>query len=104
MDAQTGGFITCLLVGLLVGTCGVYMLVTGNARIMHSYHYAATPPVKMPSLARWSGAGMLVCGIGCALLVPATGMPEWRACPDVRRDHAFQRVAVLVCGRRRRFA
>lgn len=77
MDAQTGGFITCVLVGLLVGACGVYMLVTGNARIMHSYHYAATPPAKMPSLARWSGAGMLVCGIGCALLVPATGMPEW---------------------------
>ena len=77
MDAQMGGFITCLLVGLLVGACGVYMLVTGNARIMHSYHYAATPPAKMPSLARWSGAGMLACGIGCALLVPATGMPEW---------------------------
>lgn len=77
MGAQTGGFITCVLVGLLVGACGVYMLVTGNARIMHSYHYAATPPAKMPSLARWSGAGMLVCGVGCALLVPATGMPEW---------------------------
>lgn len=77
MDAQTGGFITCLLVGLLVGACGVYMLVTGNARIMHSYHYATTPPAKMPSLARWSGAGMLACGIGCALLVPAMGMPEW---------------------------
>lgn len=77
MDAQTGGFITCVLVGLLVGACGVYMLVTGNARIMHSYHYAATPPAKMSSLARWSGAGMLACGIGCALLVPAMGMPEW---------------------------
>ena len=77
MDAQTGGFITCLLVGLLVGACGVYMFVTGNVRIMHSYHYATTPPAKMPSLARWSGAGMLVCGIGCALLVPAMGMPEW---------------------------
>lgn len=77
MDAQMGGFITCLLVGLLVGACGVYMLVTGNARIMHSYHYAATPLAKMPVLARWSGAGMLVCGIGCALLVPAAGMPEW---------------------------
>ena len=77
MDAQTGGFITCLLVGLLVGACGAYMFVTGNVRIMHSYHYATTPPAKMPSLARWSGAGMLVCGIGCALLVPAMGMPEW---------------------------
>lgn len=77
MGAQTGGFITCVLVGLLVGACGVYMLVTGNARIMHSYHYVATPPAKMPLLARWSGAGMLACGIGCALLVPATGMPAW---------------------------
>lgn len=77
MDEEMGGSIACVLVGLLVGACGVYMIVTGNARIMHAYHYATTPPAKMPALARWSGAGMLMCGIGCALLVPATGIPGW---------------------------
>ena len=77
MDSQTAGFVTCLLCGLLVAATGVYMLVTGNPRIMHGYHFASTPREKWPALARWSGAGLAACGVGCALLVPATGMPEW---------------------------
>lgn len=77
MDAQTGGFITCLLCGLLVAATGVYMLVTGNPSIMHGYHYATTPLSQRPALARWSGAGMLMAGVGCAFIVPPTGLPDW---------------------------
>lgn len=77
MDEQMAGFITCLLCGLLVAATGVYMLVTGNPRIMHGYHFATTPREKWPALARWSGAGMLVAGIGCALLVPLPPLSDW---------------------------
>lgn len=77
MDAQTGGFITCLLCGLLVAVTGVYMLVTGNPSIMHGYHYATTLLSQRAALARWSGAGMLMAGIGCAFIVPPAGLPDW---------------------------
>lgn len=53
------------------------MLVTGNPSIMHGYHYATTPLSQRPALARWSGAGMLMAGIGCAFIIPPTGLPEW---------------------------
>lgn len=77
MDSQTAGFVTCLLCGLLVAATGVYMLVTGNPRIMHGYHFASTPIEKWPALARWSGAGLAACGVGCALLVPMSPLPDW---------------------------
>ena len=77
MDSKIAGFITCLLCGLLVGGCGLYMLITGNPRIMHGYHYATVAPAQMRPLARWAGAGLLVCGVGCALIVPPAGMSDW---------------------------
>lgn len=77
MDERMGGFITCMLCGLIVGAAGVYMLASGNPRILHGYHYASVPPSKMVPLARWSGAGLLVAGVGCALLMPPAGMPDW---------------------------
>lgn len=77
MDSELSGFIGCSLCGLLVAGCGLYMVVTGNPRLMHGYHYALVPPEKMPALARWSGAGLIAAGIGCALLIPPAGAPVW---------------------------
>lgn len=77
MDSEMYGFIGCALCGLLVAGCGLYMVVTGNPRIMHGYHYALVPPAKMPALAHWSGAGLIAAGVGCALLIPPAGTPVW---------------------------
>lgn len=77
MDSEMYGFIGCALCGLLVGGCGLYMVVTGDPRLMHGYHYAMVPPAKMPALARWSGAGLIAAGVGCALLIPPAGTPVW---------------------------
>ena len=77
MDEQTTGFIIGLIAGLLVGGCGVYLLATGDPRLLHRYHYAGVRPANMPALARWSGAGLAVCGVGCVLIVPLPGLPDW---------------------------
>lgn len=61
-----------VLIGLLVVALGIYMVVSGNPSLLHSYHYATTPPAELPALARETGAGLIACGVGCMLLgVPA---------------------------------
>lgn len=58
----------CVVLGLLIVAMGVYQVVSGNPRLLHSYHYATTPPAELPALARETGAGLVGCGIGVALL------------------------------------
>lgn len=70
MDEATTGFIVCLVIGLIIVVMGVYMAVTGNPRLLHSYHYATVPPQKLPALARATGVGLIVSGVGCTMLVP----------------------------------
>lgn len=53
--------------GLLVIT-GIVMMVTGRPGLLHGYHYATTPPEKIPALSRWCGAGLILCGMGVLLL------------------------------------
>lgn len=57
-----------LIVPVLTGALGTYMIVSGNPRLLHSYHYATTPPEKLPALARAEGASMIVLGIAIALI------------------------------------
>lgn len=57
-----------LIVPVLTGALGIYMIVSGNPRLLHSYHYATTPPEKLPALARAEGASMIVLGIAIALI------------------------------------
>lgn len=57
-----------LIVPVLTGALGIYMIASGNPRLLHSYHYATTPPEKLPALARAEGASMIVLGIAIALV------------------------------------
>lgn len=57
-----------LVIPVLTGALGIYMIVSGNPRLLHSYHYATTPPEKLPALARATGASMIVLGIAIALM------------------------------------
>lgn len=69
---STGATVSLLVgmaISLLAGLMGVYMLVTGNPGLLHDYHRATTAPDALPKLARWSGLGLTVTGMGAALPV-----------------------------------
>lgn len=65
------GTIAPLLCALLVCALGVIMVVTGNPSLLHSYHYATTPPEELPSLARETGACLVVMGLAVGLMMLA---------------------------------
>lgn len=73
---EFSGFIITAVVSLLIAGLGVYQIITGDVRLLHSYHYATTPPADRPKLARITGAALVACGVGCFLLVP-TALPDW---------------------------
>lgn len=57
-----------LVPAALCAALGISMIVSGNPRMLHSYHYATTPPDKLPKLARAEGAGLVGLAIGIALM------------------------------------
>lgn len=59
-----------LVIGGLIVLLGGYMAATGDARPLHGYHYATTPPDELPRLARETGACLAVTGVGCMLVAP----------------------------------
>lgn len=75
MDEFAGVIITAI-VCLIIAGFGIYQIITGDVRLLHSYHYATTPPANQPKLARITGAALVGCGVGCLLLVP-TVLPDW---------------------------
>lgn len=75
MDEFAGVIITAI-VCLIIAGFGIYQIITGDVRLLHSYHYATTPPANQPKLARITGAALVGCGVGCILLVP-TVLPDW---------------------------
>ena len=68
------------IIGLGGGACvaflGIYMLVSGDCRLLHGYHYATTPVAERPVLARENGACLIACGIGVAISIPSF-LPDW---------------------------
>lgn len=66
----------CLGVGACIVAMGIYQIVSGNPRLLHSYHYATTPASELPALARETGIGLVACGIGCMLITPEV-LPTW---------------------------
>lgn len=64
-----------LVIPALTGIIGIYMIVSGNPRMLHSYHYATTPPEKLPALARAEGIGMICLSVAIALM--ALDMQGW---------------------------
>lgn len=61
--------IASAIVGLSTITLGAYMIVSGNARLLHSYHYTNVPPEQMPALAREVGACIIALGGGIVLMM-----------------------------------
>ena len=76
-----------LIVPVLTGALGTYMIVSGNPRLLHSYHYATTPPEKLPALARAEGASMIVLAVAIALV-----------CLDTQGALTIVGIALLVLG------
>ena len=56
------------LVGLGIAVLGLWQAWTGNASMLHSYHRDLVLPQDEPKLARWSGCGLAVTGIGCIIM------------------------------------
>lgn len=57
-----------LIPSALIIILGAYMVASGNPAPLHGYHYATTPPEKLPALARSTGAGLILCGASLGLL------------------------------------
>lgn len=64
-----------LVIPALTSILGIYMIVSGNPRLLHSYHYATTPPEKLPALARAEGVGMI--GLSVAIALIALDIQGW---------------------------
>ena len=64
------------VLGGLVALLGVYMLVTGDVRLLHDYHYATTPPSERSRLARETGGCVVGAGVATVLLIQTT-LPDW---------------------------
>ena len=65
-----------VVVGGLIVLLGIYMLVSGDVRLLHSYHYATTPEAERPLLARETGGCLVVAGASTALIIQ-TALPDW---------------------------
>ena len=61
-------FLVCVAVGALVRLTGVYMVISGDATPLHSYHRSNVQPQDLAVLARWSGLGAVMLGVGIILL------------------------------------
>lgn len=68
-------FIGVVIAGV-TALLGVYMIVTGDWRLLHGYHYATTPESERPRLARETGAWMVVLSVSVALMM-MTSLPDW---------------------------
>ncbi|MDM8270222.1 hypothetical protein [Thermophilibacter provencensis] len=69
------GFIGVAIAGV-TALLGVYMIVTGDCRLLHGYHYATTPESERPLLARETGVWMVVLAVAIALMIPSA-LPDW---------------------------
>ena len=75
-------FFVGIVVGVLLGGTGAWMMVTKNATPLHSYHRMTTSASDLPKLAWWSGLGLVIAGVGVAVLSLAFGagaglLPGW---------------------------
>lgn len=68
--------------GLCIAALGIWQMVTGSPRLLHSYHYATTPAAELAPLARETGAGLIATGVGCMLMIPSV-LPEWTSAVGV---------------------
>lgn len=60
--------ITCIGVGVGFLIIGIWMLRSGNPSLIHSYHIAQVPRSRHPFVARLTGFGAAVAGLGITLI------------------------------------
>ena len=77
-------------IGLCIVALGIWQMVTGNPRLLHSYHYATTPAADLPRLAFCEGLCMVGLGVSIFLCVfAAAGLtqraprPRWAIAIEV---------------------
>ena len=73
MYAIVVGKVLPALVGLGIVALGLWQAWTGNVGMLHSYHRDLVLPQDKPMLARWSGCGLTITGIGCTLMALGNG-------------------------------
>ena len=57
-----------IVIGLGITVLGLWQAWTGNVSLLHSYHRDLVLPQDKPKLARWSGCGLAITGIGCIVM------------------------------------
>lgn len=72
MDEFAGAIITAI-VCLIIAGFGIYQIITGDVRLLHSYHYANVAAADLPSLALGEGLSMIGLGIAVFIGVVAGG-------------------------------
>ncbi len=72
MSADVVQAVFIAIITLILAGMGVYMVATGNVKLLHGYHYASVPASERPRLARETGAGLIAAGAGIALAGMAT--------------------------------
>ena len=73
MYAVVAGKVLPALVGLGIVALGLWQAWTGNVGMLHSYHRDLVRPGDERKLARWSGCGFAVTGVGCTLMALGNG-------------------------------
>jgi|GEM_PF-3121545 hypothetical protein len=98
---MTTGTVVSLVVGsavsLLIGLMGVYMLITGKADLLHDYHRETTDPNDLPRLARYSGMGLTILGVGIALITVYTAAISGASLPVWAGDFITLILAIALC-------
>lgn len=61
-----------LVLGILIAGLGIYMAISGDVRLLHSYHYATTPADKQAPLARTTGICLAITGAGVMFLTSSS--------------------------------
>ena len=57
-----------IVIGLGITVLGLWQAWTGNVSLLHSYHRDLVLPQDEPKLAKTSGYGIGMCGLGCLLM------------------------------------
>lgn len=77
MSSSLVGAIVCAVIGVAICACALFQLRTGSVAPLHDYHVVNVPEELRPRLARESGRGMLVVGVGVLVLgVSVLGLPS----------------------------
>lgn len=91
-------------IALIVILMGLYTLISGKPNLLHDYHRATTAPNDLPRLARWSGAGLVLIGMGImplsffAMASTTNPLPGWAPWWSGNLAILVVAIVLMVCG------